>query len=606
MTPQEAALQPLVRFDSLDPARGRRSFRFERFRGLREAWRIDDVESTLKSVEAEVLSGHHAAGFICYEAGPAFDPALQSHSPSGDLPLVWFAIFGDRLEESPEAAPEGSEEYRVGPLRHSVSPERYQRDVRTILDLIAAGDTYQVNHTFRLAGEFTGSEGAFYRDLRLAQRSAYCASIRTARFSIHSASPELFFHLRGREIQLRPMKGTRPRGRWSEEDDALAEDLRESPKDRAENLMIVDLLRNDVGRVAEFGSVRVPTLFEVERYPTVHQMTSSVTATLREDADIVDVFRALFPSGSVTGAPKIRTSEIIRDLEDGPREIYTGAIGFISPGESVFSVAIRTVVLKHAPGTLELGVGSGITADSDAAEEYRECLGKGAFLRHRPPSFRLLESMRLEKGGSGLPLLEAHLNRLTRSAAYFGFHIDRSVLVAALERATADLETGVYKVRLLLDRQGDAEVEWEAIPAVSPPVRVALATEPIDEREVLLFHKTTAREIYRSRLALRPDRDDVILINSRGELTESTTANLVLEIGGERLTPPVESGLLPGVLRGKLLEAGEIATRVLTPADLAEAERVYLINSVRGWREATLEGVQDSLPNMSRWESVLE
>jgi para-aminobenzoate synthetase / 4-amino-4-deoxychorismate lyase len=583
---------PLVRFDSLDPVRGSRSFSFGGFRRTVAAWTLADVESTLESVEAEVAAGHHAAGFLCYEAGSAFDPAFASHPAAGTLPLVWFGIFADRVEipSASEEDPASAPEYRIGRLRKSVSIQRYEHDVRRILELIAAGDTYQVNHTFRLEGEFSGSEAALYRDLCLAQRSAYCAFIRTDRFSIQSASPELFFRLNDRGIELRPMKGTRPRGRWTEEDDALAEELRASPKERAENLMIVDLLRNDVGRVAEFGTVRVPTLFEVERYPTVHQMTSSVTAILRDDVSVAELFRALFPSGSVTGAPKIRTSEIIREMESGPRGIYTGAIGFISPRESVFSVAIRTVVQDRVTGGLELGVGSGITADSVPAEEYRECLGKGAFLRHRPPHFRLLEALRYESGGRGFPLLEAHLDRLSRSAAYFGFALDRSEVEERLHSATSELPRGVFKVRLLLDRAGGVEIEHEVIPAVSPPVRVAVATTPVDEMDPLLFHKTTVREVYRSRLAERPDCDDVLLTNSRGELTESTTANLVLEIGGELLTPPIESGLLPGVLRGSLLAACTIRPHVLTRSDLAHARRIYLINSVRGWREARLAG----------------
>jgi para-aminobenzoate synthetase/4-amino-4-deoxychorismate lyase len=332
--------------------------------------------------------------------------------------------------------------------------------------------------------------------------------------------------------------------------------------------------------VAEFGSVRVERLFEAERYETVHQLTSTIRA--RVGAGLAGLFGALFPCGSVTGAPKVRTMEILAAAEDEPRGVYCGAIGFASPGEAVFSVAIRTVVVDRAAGRAELGVGSGITWDSDAAAEYRECLDKAAFTRHAPNDFRLLETL-LHEPGRGFHLLDGHLRRMAESAAYFGFRFDRAEAVRALHRDPGD---GPRRIRLLLDRAGEITVESAPLDPAPTTLRVGIAPEPVDSRDPLLFHKTTRRDAYDRRRASRPDCDDVLLVNERGELTESAIANLVVRLDGALWTPPLESGLLPGVLRAHLLEHGEIRERVLRPADLGRADAIYLINSVRGWRRA--------------------
>jgi para-aminobenzoate synthetase/4-amino-4-deoxychorismate lyase len=431
---------------------------------------------------------------------------------------------------------------------------------------------------------------ALYERLCLGQRSAFCAYMDLGDGkTVVSASPELFFRAAGRELELKPMKRTRPRGRWAAEDRALAAELAESPKDRAENLMIVDLLRNDAGRVAEFGSVRVERLYETERYETVHQMTSTIRARLRPDAGLADVFRALFPCGSVTGAPKVRTMEIIRDLEPSPRGVYCGAIGFASPGEAVFSVGIRTLLLDAAAGTAELGVGGRITWDSDAAAEYRESWSKAAFVRRTQLGFRLLETMLWEPDG-GWFLLDGHLERLAASAEYFGYAFDADDAVRRLLDAARAFADGPMRVRLRLDRDGSMEIEATPHAPSAEPVRVAIAAEPVDSHDPLLYHKTTARAEYERRAASWPDADDVLLVNERGELTESTIANLVVRLDGALWTPPLESGLLPGVLRAHLLAAGEIRERILHPADLVRAEEVWLINSVRKWRRAEILG----------------
>lgn len=584
MTASRSASVPLVRLDACDPCRGGRSFGFAGLRRLIRAERPAEVMPALGAVEAAARAGLHAVGFVAYEAASAFDAALATHPPDPRLPLAWFAVFAERRPAGP--LPDAGGHFALGEWRASLDEPTYARQVDRIRGWIAAGDTYQVNHTLRLRAAFAGDATALYGRLCRAQQAGYCAFLDLGSHAIVSASPELFFRWAGERLELRPMKGTRPRGRWAAEDRALAQELLSSPKERAENLMIVDLLRNDAGRVAEFGSVRVPRLFEAERYPTVHQLTSTVRARTRPGTSLADLFRALFPSGSVTGAPKVRTMQIIRELEDAPRGVYTGAIGFVSPGEAVFSVAIRTLVVDRARGTAELGVGSGITYDAVAGAEYRECLAKAAFVRHEPREFRLLETLRYEPG-TGYFLLDEHLRRLAASAEYFGFRCDVVAARARLAEAAAGWREA-RRVRLLLARCGELGLEHGPLPNEGGVVRVCVAAEPVDSRDPLLYHKTTARAAYEARRAAHPDCEDVLLVNERGELTESTQANLVVQLQGVACTPPLEAGLLPGVFREHLLRSGRIRERVLRPADLARAEAVYLVNSVRKWRTAVV------------------
>jgi para-aminobenzoate synthetase/4-amino-4-deoxychorismate lyase len=576
---------PLVRFYSFDPLRGARSFRFGGFQRILRADRLEDVLRVLADVEAATDAGLHAAGFVAYEAAPAFDPALTTRFPNPSLPLAWFALFSRRHEAAPDEAPLGH--FELGDWEAATPEPAYLQLVGEIRELIAAGDTYQVNYTLRLRATFRGDPAALYDRLARAQRSAFCAYLEVDGSAIISASPELFFRFRDGALEMRPMKGTRPRGRFPAEDAAFAADLLASPKERAENLMIVDLLRNDAGRLAEPGSVRVERMFEVERYETVHQLTSTIRARPRAGARLTDIFRVLFPCGSVTGAPKVRTMEIIAALEDEPRGVYCGAIGVASPGEAVFSVAIRTVVVDRDAGRAEMGVGSGITWDSDAAAEHRECLDKAAFTHRAPNDFRLLETL-LYEPGAGFFLLDEHLHRLAESAAHFGFRFHRGEIIRALHSGRGT--DGAQRVRLLLDRAGEAAVETSPLNRSPSPVRVGIAPDAVESHDALLFHKTTNRASYDTRRASRPDCDDVLLVNERDELTESTLANLVLRLDGALWTPPLACGLLPGVFRARLLERGDIRERVLRPADLARAEGLYLINSVRRWRRAVLIG----------------
>ena len=568
--------RPTVRFDTA----GGRSFALAGEEEVLIARRVSEVAALLRRVEAAAAAGLHAAGFVSYEAAPACDDALRVRAPDARLPLARFTLFRERVAPPPLPAPadDPAPEWRA-----AVREQEYIETVARIRELIAAGDTYQVNLTFPLVAPFSGDPLALYARLLRSQRAGYAAYLDIGGHAVLSISPELFFQRRDDRLELRPMKGTRPRGRWTGEDDALATELAASEKDRAENLMIVDLLRNDAGRVAVPGSVQVQRLFEVERYPTVHQMTSTITARLRPETALADLFAALFPCGSVTGAPKVRTMEIIREMETAPRGIYTGAVGFVSGREAVFNVPIRTLMVDRERGRIEMGVGSGITFDSDPHAEFAECLAKAAFVHHRPRDFELLETMRLEPGGRVF-LLERHLERMAGSARYFGFPFDEARMRRAVKAAAAGAN-GEAKLRLRLSCTGRIEVDRAPLPApVDGPLRVGISRTPVDPADPALYHKTTDRGLYEAARAAHPGCDDVLLVNTRGELTESTRANLVLRMGGDLVTPPLESGLLPGTLRAELLDRKTIVERVLRPEDLKRAEETFLISALRGWR----------------------
>lgn len=542
---------------------------------------VEEVIPSLHRIDDATRSGAYAAGFVTYESAPAFDPAIVTHPPN-DLPLLWFGLY-DRVDESQSQSAPGQRPFTLGPWTPCVSQQDFERSVNRIRDYIAAGDSYQVNYTFPMEAAFEGSPAAWFEDLRKLQRTKYSAYINTGRFTVLSVSPELFFNLRHDALTVRPMKGTWPRGRWSAEDRVFRERLRTSEKDRAENVMIVDMLRNDVGRISLCGSVHVDSLFDVERYETLWQMTSTIRS--KTSASIPELFAALFPSGSVTGAPKIRTMEIIRELEPYPRGVYCGAIGWCGPGnEAEFNVAIRTAVVDTQMNTARYHVGSGVTWGSTPLGEYEESILKGAVLSRRPADFQLLETMRYE---GGYFLLEDHLERLKSSAEYFGFTIRLSEIRRALQAQAEEFPPDPLKVRLTVDKSGAASISWSRL---DPPstMRVALAAKPINESDVSLYHKTTQRKLYEDARNHRPDCDDVLLWNRRGELTETTIANIALLINGQWHTPPLASGLLPGVMRAHLLREGTLHESLLTKEDLARADEVLLFNSVRKTMKASL------------------
>jgi para-aminobenzoate synthetase / 4-amino-4-deoxychorismate lyase len=559
------------------------------FRGPSEvitAWRPEEVQPCLESVERAVReAGLYAAGFVAYEAAAAFGLPARDSPPAG-VPLVAFGLFpSSHVTFQGRPRPIGSAQ--VGPWTPSIDHDAYLLAVDRIKAEIEAGNTYQINLTFRLRAPWSGDPLAILEDLDAAQRGAWGAYVDTGRHAICSASPELFFILNNRRIECRPMKGTAPRGLWTSDDERQGAALQASAKNRAENVMIVDMVRNDLGRVATTGSVEVTSLFDVERYPRQWQMTSTVVgdaATIRT----LDLFDAMFPCGSVTGAPKHRSMQIIRDLECSPRGVYTGAIGYLSPrGRGHFNVAIRTVTLDRETAQAEFGVGSGIVWDSVERDEYEECLLKASILMAPEPPFRLLETIGYAPE-TGFTLVERHLDRLAASALYFGFAFDRGEALSLLVQARGDLR-GASRVRLLLGRDGTMVCEAvDLLPDGEGPLRTGLAPDPIDPSDVFLYHKTTRRDVYEKARAARPDLDAVILWNSGGEVTEGTEANLVAQIDGRRVTPPIHCGLLAGTFRAELLAAGEIVEQRISIEDLRAAERVWLVNSVRGWREVGL------------------
>ena len=582
-----------ARFDDLTP-RSERSFALEDPVGVIEARRPGELTGVLASAEAAAGRGLWVAGFVAYEAAPGLDPHLEVRERApDDLPLAWFALFERRRLIAPfEPVARRDPGADATAWRPSVDRASYDAAIARIRELIAAGETYQVNHTLRLRARIEGDERALYRDLALAQRGAVSAFLNAGRFRILSASPELFFRLEDGRITTRPMKGTAARGRWLAEDEAIRSSLIASEKDRAENAMIVDLIRNDLGRISRPGTVETTAMFEAERYETVWQLTSTVSAELEPGTSLVDVFGALFPSGSVTGAPKVATMRFIRELEDSPRGVYCGAVGLLAPegsGEprATFNVAIRTLTLDGDTGIAEYGVGGGITFDSSAAAEYDEALAKARVLTAARPAFDLFETLRHDQD-DGFRHVDGHLDRLEDSARYFGFRFDAEDALAALKGAVAGA-AGPVRVRLTLSRDGLTVAEASALPsAPDGPVRLALDTEPVDPSDVWLFHKTTLREPYERRRERRPDVDDVVLTNTRGEVTESTIANLAVRLGDRWVTPPLESGLLPGSFRTVLVRDGTLEERPIAIETFRGAEAIALVSSVRGWRDAEL------------------
>jgi para-aminobenzoate synthetase/4-amino-4-deoxychorismate lyase len=592
-----------LRFDFVDATGRPAAMQFESPDRLIEAWTIDGVRPALAAVEAAVASGSFAAGFVSYEAAAAFDSALTTRLP-GELPLVWFGVFTRPAEnQSRDATPDrtggqtGTSADPTAPLWSSdETHDGYRAAVARIHAAIEAGDSYQTNYTFRLHTtlEVTGLDERYER-LRAAQRPPYAAYLNTGRWHILSLSPELFFRLDDGHLVTRPMKGTAPRGRDSSEDAARREALRASVKNRAENVMIVDLVRNDIGRVARVGSVRVDSLFDIESYPSLFQMTSTVSGHVAPQTSLTDIFAALFPAGSITGAPKTSSMRLIADIERSPRGVYCGAIGFVAPGgQTAFNVGIRTAVVDGHTGETTFGVGGGITWDSTAGDEFEEAMSKASFLE-AAPSFDLLETMRLERGT--FLRLDRHLRRLSSSAFYFGFEIDSLRITETLSTYAGNQPSGLQRVRLLVSRDGAVDVQGQpfALTDVEEllPV-VELARTPVSSSDPFLCHKTTHRVVYERHRATHPGVFDVLLWNERGEITEFTIGNVVVELEGERLTPPRACGLLDGVFRAALIDEGMIREQLITREDLWHASRLWLINSLREWVEVRLERASQS------------
>lgn len=542
--------------------------------------RLDEVQTVLDEVEAAARSGLWVVGHVSYDAAPAFDAALAARRDP-TVPLAVFAAFRDaRPSRGPAGRP-----FMAGEWRPSDTQDRFEASVSQIRDAIAAGDTYQVNYTMRLHADFDGDPEGLFSALCRAQRADHQAYLDLGDAAVCSASPELFLRRRDSRVETRPMKGTRPRHPDPARDRDLADELVSSEKDRAENTMIVDMARNDLGRIARVGSLATTALHAVESYPTVHQLTSTVEA--HTDAGLSELFAATFPGASITGAPKVATSRIIADLETSARGVYTGAVGVVEPGgDAEFNIAIRTAWVDRRTGRATYGVGGGIVWDSDPTAEWHEAHDKARVLHRATRPFRLLETLAWDPG-AGPILLDRHLHRLAESAAHFGFDCD----IDEVERRLGAIrDDRARKLRVLLSADGACAVEVLDPPASPEVVQLALDSHPVASDDEFLRHKTTRRDRYDEARTRYPETDDVILWNERGEVTETTIANLVLEIDGASVTPAASSGLLPGTLRAELLADGRIVERVVTLDDLHRADRLWTINSVRGWTPAQLSG----------------
>ncbi|MBT5187767.1 MAG: aminodeoxychorismate synthase component I [Kordiimonadaceae bacterium] len=549
-----------------------------------------ELKAGFARIEAALARGFHVAGWFSYEAGLCLEGKLKGLLPEKlDYPLIHMGVFKERQVFSSLDADhywrgfENPTGYELSDIKLSLSREEYEIAFNQIQEYLKAGDIYQVNYTQKASFKFAGSPQAFYAALRNAQAVEYAAYIECEDLSVLSLSPELFVKKMNDQLIAKPMKGTCRRGRTIEEDQLRSEELLSSDKERAENLMIVDLLRNDLSKIAQSGSVSVTKLFDVEKYRTLFTMTSTIEAKLGIKNTALDVMTSIFPCGSVTGAPKIRAQQIIDELEKGQRGIYTGAIGYFTPsGDMCFSVPIRTITLNNE-GEGELGIGGAVVADSRAEQEYDECLLKAQFVTKEHPSFALIESLLWTKD-DGYRYMKLHMDRIESSASYFSFKFNRLDIIKQLEEHSKYLGTGKYKVRLLLSKGGSISISSIKVVDSHKPRNVILSREFINKYDPMRYHKTTDRRHYDEQLSKTIDCFDVLFMNEQLELTEGSYTNLFIEKEGVLYTPPQECGLLAGVMRHVIIEDNTIQTKEkkLFVEDLITADKVYLSNAVRG------------------------
>lgn len=605
-----APKRPRARFDDL---RAGTRFQFSEAEAEIVAHTPQDVRPALEAVQQAVDAGKWAFGMVTYEAAAGLDPAATVRQKTPDLPLLWFGIASG--PDVDPALPAQLGTYRVAPWLPQWSREEHAEKVARVHAAIAEGDTYQVNLTTRLLSRIDGDLLGCYRDLVDAQRSASGAFLDLDRWVVLSASPEEFLHRRGDELSSVPMKGTAERGRTPAQDALQRASLLRSEKERAENVMIVDLIRNDLARIARTGSVAVPHLLRADAYPTVWQLTSTVTATAQPGLVLEELLTALFPCGSITGAPKLSTMALIAELETAPRGVYCGAIGWLAPrrttadgtqlpAEERFSVAIRTVVVDRQDGAASYGVGGGVTWSSTAQGEWEELAAKarvldrltgtaGGRVAPDPTQFALLETFAVQDGAPRH--LEEHLDRLEASARELAIRLDRGAARAdVLSRLPALIGadgSAIIRLRLGLDG-GITLTARELTPPSSAPVTLVVDTVPIDPSSPAVRHKSTDRAHLRDALArarrLDPSADDVVLIGPGGRITETSIATVMVRLGDLWCTPPLSDGCLPGIGRRLALEQGEAVPRSITAAQLAAAQEIAVVSSARGWRPAVL------------------
>ncbi len=578
---------------------------------------IGQIDRAIEQLSDAIDRGLTAAGFFSYELGYGLEPSLQALMPiNRQVPLIWFALYPKTqylqgVQLARFLAPQGSlaNASTLKNISASLSKQDYLHSFARVKELIGAGDIYQVNLTFKLALEYEGSPFALYADLRKSQPVSHGAYLECADFSILSHSPELFFEIDNDNILTRPMKGTIRRGVTASEDRALSRELQGDIKNRAENLMIVDLMRNDLSRICEVGSVEVNDLYEVTALPTLYQMTSDVTGRLRADVPLSEIIKALIPAGSITGAPKIRAQEIIRQLEDQPRGVYCGAMGVLHRDQKThqlsarFNVGIRTLTL-FPNGRGETGIGSGVVQDSKGEAEYEECLLKAKFMTEadlelagqqrddlKLPEFNLIETMRLDPDGSYF-LRDRHRTRLARSSRDLGFLCPTQEIDKELDKLAEQLKTNTYLVRLLLLASGEFTLTSTQIDPPDPGkiISFVISDKRVDSADRLLVHKTTRRELFDEEWVHANKQlgaNEVLFLNERGELTEGSRSTLFVEREGKLHTPPLSCGLLPGTLRGQLIKEGRVVETILTPGDL-EGAKIFFGNSVRGMQPAKM------------------
>jgi para-aminobenzoate synthetase / 4-amino-4-deoxychorismate lyase len=561
----------------------------------------DSVRPSIKKLERMLKKGYFAAGFISYEAGFVLEKVFNDKKVY-DFPLLWFGIFKKpvifdhrkiKFNDTDDFA-----DFDISGIKPDISEKEYIKSIEKIKTYIEQGHTYQVNRTFKMDFSFKGSLEDLYLYLRKKQGVAYSAFIKFQETSILSFSPELFFRKKKFNIAVKPMKGTMPRGRFSGQDAKNARLLYNCPKNRSENIMIVDLLRNDLGRISKTGTVRVKKFFEIEKYESLWQMTSSVKAMVQPKVSLYEIFQSIFPSGSVTGAPKIRTMQIINELEKSPRRIYTGSIGFFTPKmDSVFNVAIRTLLLDIRGKKGEMGVGSGIIYDSDPKNEYEECLLKAKFLTETQKSFKLIETI-LWEPVKGYPLLRLHMQRLSGSAEYFGYKYKKDSVIKALNNASKGFDKKQkYRVRLLLDKNGATEISYSALDLKNMDKPIAISSKVVDSSDKWLYHKTTNRALYNSEYSKYKKKGffDVIFKNEKGQITEGAISNIFVVKNNIYYTPPIECGVLNGIYRRYLLNNRKIKIKekAIYLEDLLSADVIVMTNAIRGMVEVSLNSVKE-------------
>ena len=554
----------------------------------REVIAISDAaafSNSLLRIEEHISTGGEAAGLLHYEAGYAMEPILSPLLSKQTGTLLWFGLYGNAsvFDEIYFPASEPGDE--IESLAAAMTRNQYFEKLDEIRELIAAGEVYQINFTHPVHFHLRGSAWRLFVDLCRRHPVPYASFINTGDQQIVSLSPELFFRIENGHITVKPMKGTAPRGFTLADDDQRGKELAVSEKNRAENVMIVDLMRNDLSRICRAGTVKATRLFKVERFPSVWQMTSTIEGELVDRCTIEDIFRALFPSGSVTGAPKIRAMQHIARLEMSERGVYTGAIGYFAPSEAHFSVPIRTAVVHEGEGIM--GVGSGITHDSSPAGEWEECEWKIAFLTRSVPEFELLETLIWD---GEYRLLDEHLERMKASAVYFRFEFDEHKVRGALRDLAARMGSAAQRVRVTTTRDGNIRIERRELSA-NRFGRVRISNAQVSSKDHFLYHKTTHRDVYDRELAaaLSAECDDALFFNEREELTEGAIHNVFIVKDGVWKTPPIQCGLLPGTYRRQFLrECHDVREEILTLDDLMRAEKIYLCNSVRGMQSVEL------------------